>query len=209
MATEPPTTATAVPPTSATIWSRPFLLTWLSTWLIFLGFYFLLPTLPGYMLEIGGTTAQVGWLIGLLTFSAVVSRPLGGRLADKRGKPYAMWIGAILLTGSMLLYFVARTPSTLLALRCFHGIGWAIYLTAGVALIADLAHPTQRATVTGHYFLANTMAMILGPWLAIFILKHTSYFVLFSAATISTALALVTTALLRREVAVPAGNIES
>lgn len=172
------------------IWTREFLLTWASTWLIFLGFYVLLPTLPQYFIGIGGKPASAGLLIGWFTLTAMAFRPIGGRLADTRGKPWTMLVGAVLLTGTMTFYWAGHTPTSLLVLRFFHGIGWAIYLTAAVALISDIAHPTQRATLTGHYFLANTMAMVVGPWLGTVILARSNFTVLFSIAIGLTALAL-------------------
>jgi len=192
MASSP--TAAATAEMTKQIWSKPFVLTWLSTWLIFLGFYVLLPTLPGYFIQIGGKESHVGWLIGLLTITAMIVRPIAGRLTDTRGKTWTMLFGAGLLTATVVFYWLVKTPGALLVLRFFHGIGWGIYLTAAVTLIADIAHPTQRATLTGHYFLANTLAMVIGPWLGTVILEQAGYdyLWLFSLSIGLTVLALAT-----------------
>lgn len=160
--------------------------------MIFLGFYFLLPTLPAYYVQIGGRKSDVGWLIGLFTFTAMLSRPFGGRLADTKGKPWTMFFGGSLLAATVVFYWFVKTPAELLVLRFFHGIGWGIYLTAAVTLIADIAHPSQRATMTGHYFLANTLAMVVGPWLGTVILGHSDYPWLFTSTIGLSAIALAT-----------------
>lgn len=176
----------------AAVASRPFVLTWLSTWLVFLGFYLQLPVMPGYLLQIGGNPSQVGWLMGLLTLSAMVCRPIAGKLADLKGKTWTMLFGAVLLVVTMTFYWVVGQAWSLLALRFFHGIGWAIYLTAAVALISQIAPPTQRATVTGHYFLANTLALVIGPWLGTMVLRNSSYPFLFTLSILLTAIAVLT-----------------
>ena len=193
MSAEPTGTNTEAP-FRATIWSKPFVLTWLSTWMIFLGFYFLLPTLPAYFVKIGGKESDVGWLIGLFTLTAMIVRPIAGRLADTKGKTWTMFFGGALLAATVVFYWFVKTPAQLLTLRFFHGIGWGIYLTAAVTLIADIAHPTQRATMTGHYFLANTLAMVVGPWLGTVILARANndYLWLFTSTIGLTAVALAT-----------------
>ncbi|MGF7032973.1 DHA2 family metal-tetracycline-proton antiporter-like MFS transporter [Paenibacillus mucilaginosus] len=51
----------------------------------------------------GLTTSGVGWVLFPGAISAVVFGPIGGTLADKQGNPKVVLLGALLLSGSLLM----------------------------------------------------------------------------------------------------------
>src|SRR6202022_4795962 len=75
--------------------------------LTFLGLGCVLPVLPLYVKgPIGSTDLAVGLVTGAFAFTAVVCRPLGGRLADARGRRRVVIAGALLSALAGLLYMV-------------------------------------------------------------------------------------------------------
>src|SRR5436190_6798537 len=65
--------------------------------LAFLGLGTVLPVLPRYVRgPIGSTDVAVGIVTGAFAFTAIVCRPLGGRLADARGRRVVVTTGALL-----------------------------------------------------------------------------------------------------------------
>lgn len=68
------------------LFTRNFVLTSLSTVAIFTSFYFLLVTLPIYILKLGGSESKISLIIGVFTISAALLRPFIGRELDRRGR---------------------------------------------------------------------------------------------------------------------------
>ena len=172
--------------------SRDFVLVWLSSLTFFGSFYLLLPTLPIYVLRIGGNESEIGLIIGVFTIAAVGSRPFIGREVDARGKKLFLVAGAVIFTISSGLYNLTNTVPLLLLLRIFHGAGIALFLTASSALIADLAPMERRGEAMGYFGTSSNVAMALGPALGIALLQRSDFPTLFlvSAAVALTAVGL-------------------
>ncbi len=68
------------------LWTRDFLLITLGNLFIFLGFQMLLPIMPVFALELGGTEAWAGMVTGIFTLASVIMRPITGRLLDRQGR---------------------------------------------------------------------------------------------------------------------------
>ena len=51
-----------------------------------LGFQMLIPTLPVYVKEIGGTSSNIGFVVGMFTVAALFVRPLTGNALQKFSK---------------------------------------------------------------------------------------------------------------------------
>ncbi len=176
-------------PESEKLFTKNFILTSLSTVAIFTSFYFLLVTLPKYILdELRGTESQIGLIIGVFTITAVLLRPFIGREVDRRGRKIVLIAGSAVFLVSMLLYNYTRSVEALLMLRVLHGIGWGAATTAATTLIADIAPPSRRGEAMGIFGMSANIAMAVGPVLSIMLLDASSYSVLFTAAS---AIALV------------------
>jgi len=170
------------------LFTRNFVLTTLSTFTLFTSFYFLLVTLPLYILIIGGTKSEIGLIIGVFTISAVLLRPHLGREVDRRGRKNVLIAGLLVFLLSMLLYDYARSVASLLLLRVLHGVGWGAATTAATTLIADIAPPRRRGEAMGFFGMAANVAMAIGPALSIMLLDATGFTMLFA---ISASIALV------------------
>ncbi len=83
-------------PKNETLFTRNFVLTSLSTVAIFTSFYFLLVTLPRYILdELHGSESEIGLIIGVFTITAVLLRPFIGREVDRRGRKIVLIAGLV------------------------------------------------------------------------------------------------------------------
>ena len=153
-----------------TLLTRNFVLTSFSTVAIFTSFYFLLVTLPIYILQLGGTKSQIGLVIGVFTISSVVLRPFMGREVDKRGRKNMLLAGSLVVLISMLLYNHVTSVTALLLLRVFHGFGWGAATTAASTLIADIAPPSRRGEAMGIFGISANAAMAVGPALSFWLL---------------------------------------
>ena len=162
------------------LFTKNFILTSLSTLTIFTSFYFLLVTLPIYILKLGGSESEIGLIIGVFTISAVLLRPFIGRELDRRGRKKILLAGSLVFLLSMLLYNYTTSVTALLLLRVFHGLGWGAATTAGSTLIADIAPPSRRGEAMGVFGMAANVAMAFGPALSIILLGASDFPTLFA-----------------------------
>jgi MFS family permease len=140
-----------------------FYLSLLTTLLLFFGMHALMPTLPLYILRLGGTAADNGLAQWVFALASVLIRPLGGVLADRWGDRPVLVSGAFLFGGAPLLYAVCSGLPLLLAARAVHGAGLALYTTAYRALATELAPPTRRGEGLGLIGMASSATMAVAP----------------------------------------------
>jgi MFS family permease len=137
---------------------------WAATLLGFLAVGAVLPVLPRYVQgPVGAGDVAVGIVIGAFAFSAVLTRPLAGRLADERGRRAVMLLGfGISAAAGALLALPLGVPG-LVAARLVLGVGDALLFTAGAAWIVDLAPPARRGQAIGLFGLAIWGGLAAGP----------------------------------------------
>jgi len=126
-----------------------------ATLLCFLAIGAVLPILPRYVRgPVGAGDVAVGVVIGAFAITALVSRPLGGRIADHRGrKAVHTWGMLICALGGALLFLPSGVPGLLLA-RLVVGFGDGWVFTAGVTWIVDLSPSARRGQAIGIFGLA-------------------------------------------------------
>jgi MFS family permease len=166
--------------------SRNFLLLCISNFLYFGSFYLLLPTLPQYVAQLGGTASHIGTVMGAFTLASVFVRPALAKQADIRGRKRFMLIGA----GSFALLFpfygVVHSMMPLYLIRLAHGVAHGTYLGASFAYVADLAPMERRGEVIGIYATSNVVAMAIFPGMGIWFLDYVggNFSVLFTVSVI-------------------------
>ena len=160
--------------------SRNFIALCAAHFLYFGAFYLLYPTLPGFVVQMGGSPGQIGLVMGTLTLASVVVRPFFARQVDRYGRKRFLLIA----TGSAALFFLLYTLVQgivpLLIIRVAHGIAHGIYIAAVFAYVADLAPVDRRGEVLGIFTSSSVVAMAVFPGLAVKLLEYSgSYLLLF------------------------------
>lgn len=170
------------------LWTKSYIMLTVKALLLFSGFYLLMPTLPMFIKQLGGSESQVGFIIGVFTISAVIVRPIVGGLMDRYGRRIFIISGLIFFAITMYLYDWVTGIIFLIVLRILHGISWAISTTSIGTAVTDVIPPSRRGEGMGWYGLAMTLGMALGPILGLWIAKSFSFHYLF---LVCTALALI------------------
>ncbi|WP_272941585.1 MFS transporter [Ornithinibacillus scapharcae] len=84
------------------IWTKDFVNIALTQFIVFIGFYTLLTTLPIYVIqELNGTEAEGGLLVTIMLIAAIIMRPISGSIIEKLGKKKTLMWSAVLFTGTM------------------------------------------------------------------------------------------------------------
>lgn len=128
---------------------------WFATLLGFLAIGAVLPVLPRYVKgPIGGSDIAVGIVIGAFAISAVVGRPIAGRLADLHGRKPVVLAGLLLMSVSSALLLVPGGVPWLVFCRLVVGVGDGWLFTAAVTWVIDLAPADRRGQTIGLFGIA-------------------------------------------------------
>lgn len=174
------------------IFSLQFILLCLSTFLFFSSFNMIIPELPGYLESMGGGE-YIGFIIGLFTLTAGLSRPFSGKLTDTIGRIPVMIFGATVCFIMGFIYPLANTVFALLAIRLLHGFSTGFTPTGTSTYVADVIPAARRGEAMGIIGLCSSLGMAVGPAIGSPIANHLSLEVMFytsSAAAILSVLIL-------------------
>ena len=141
-----------------------FVLVTLATFAYFVSVGALIPTLPLYVEgPLGGGDVAVGLGIGAFSLSAVLLRPISGRLSDERGRRLLLVAGAALVTVSVAGYVFVTALVPLLILRLVTGAGEAFFYVGAASAINDIAPEERRGEALSFFSLALYAGLALGP----------------------------------------------
>jgi len=179
-----------------------------STFLFFFSMHLLTTPLPLYVKEVGGAPSHIGAVIGMFALTAVLSRPLVGRLVDRWGRKPVMLMGSAIFILGPLFYTLARSLPSLFLARMFHGVGIAAFTTAYSTLVADLVPPPRRGEALGLAGAAPHLSIMLAPPLGDALLPRLDFSLLFLVSAVVAALSLLVATPIR-EAARPANPQEA
>lgn len=151
-----------------------------ANFLLFFGFWLLIPILPFYLKETYGCPeAVLGVILSCYTASGLCVRPFSGYLMDKfPRKP--IYILCYFICASMFLgYMAAAALSWFIILRMLHGMAFSGVTVGGNTLCVDIMPSSRRGEGLGYYGLTNNTAMALGPMTGLFLHDHVSYELIF------------------------------
>ncbi|MBN2059589.1 MAG: MFS transporter [Deltaproteobacteria bacterium] len=127
------------------------------------------PALPALESSLGVTLIQAGFLLSLVQMAGMSFGLLIGSSAESLGLRRSMVTGLIILCITSVLSSLAKTPSPLLWLRGFEGIGFLLVAMPAPALIRRLVNTSllhRRLGLWGCYMGMGTgLALFFGPWI--------------------------------------------
>lgn len=134
-----------------------------ATMLGFLAVGAALPVLPRYVRgPVGAGDVAVGVVIGIMAVTALLGRPVAGRLVDSGGRRPIAVVGLLCMTISGAMHFVDGGVAWLVAARLVLGFGDGWLFTAGVTWIVDLTPEAGRGRCIGLYGLSIWGGLTLG-----------------------------------------------
>ncbi|MDF9830312.1 MFS transporter [Parabacteroides sp. PF5-6] len=179
--------------TRPTLWTRDFILVFISNLLLFYSFYMLIPVLPFYLMENLGTSGSVaGIVLALYTISALLIRPFSGFIVDMFSRKPLYLICYGFFCAIFAGYVVATTLILFIILRILHGFAFGISTVSGSTVAVDLMVSERRGEGIGYFGMAANLAMAVGPVSGLYIHAHYSFDALFLAAFFSSLVGLFT-----------------
>jgi MFS family permease len=161
------------------ILTRDFVLCFFAQFAFSSVFFILIPTIPIYLSRLGATEAGIGILVGVLSVSSLILRPLVGRALLKIPEKKFMIGGSLLYTFSSIAYLFAKPFWPILIVRALQGIGLAIFQTASFTLITRISPDAHRGQSLSYFYLAINVAFALAPSLGMYIINLFNFTILF------------------------------
>jgi MFS family permease len=139
------------------------LILFIIAFLFWLSLTSLLPVIPAYVADLGGTKQQIGLVMGSFAIGLLLSRTFLGKMADQKGRKQVVLIGTAVVALAPIGYLFINTVNGLMAVRAFHGISIAAFTIGYSALVVDLSPVEKRGELVGYMSLALPIGMTLGP----------------------------------------------
>ncbi len=141
--------------------------------------------LPLYVTgPIGGSDAWAGVAFGAFALSALVLRPVAGRLSDTLGRRPLLLGGALIAAASLALLTIADDIAAIVALRLLAGVAEAAFFVAGFAAIADLAPRKRLGEALSYNSLGLYLGIALGPPLGEVLVGISGYVLAWTGAAV-------------------------
>lgn len=176
-----------------------------STVLFMASFGMVMPELPSFLTELGRPDL-IGWIVGLFTVGAFLSRFLSGRIADRAGRRPVMLFGTWVTTIAGLGYIAVGSMTgagvwsgvpiavwAFLALRLLHGMSTGFRPTGTTAFLTDITPLHRRGEALGYLGVAGNAGMAGGPAIGSWLTVEYGYDAMFIASTLFGLVALIMT----------------
>ena len=143
-------------------------------------FFYLYPvTLSG----MGAGSHTIGWVMGVFSLAAVLSRPAMGILAARRGEHQAMAVGvAVMLLASACYPLIHVVGPALYGIRVLHGLGFSAFVAGSFSAVALLFPGSRRAEAYSVVGASLMAAAALAPPGGEILIAHFGFSALFASA---------------------------
>ena len=112
---------------------------------------------------VGADEAGAGLAFGAFGVTALVCRPLAGRIADRHGRLPLLLGGALLCGLSSWLLVLTASLGAVIALRLLQGVAEAAFFVASFAALVDLAPEERLGEAISYNSLGLYLGLSIGP----------------------------------------------
>jgi predicted MFS family arabinose efflux permease len=177
------TPAPAAPPDR--LLTRPFVLLGLAELAYFTADGVAIYTLPMFVTgPVGSGSAGAGLAFGAFALSALLLRPLAGRLSDTRGRRPLLLGGALLAAVGLGLTAHTESLPAVVVLRLLLGVAEAGVFVAAFAAVADLAPPSRLGEALSYNSLGLYLGLAFGPPLGELLVRRGGYELAWNGAAV-------------------------
>lgn len=163
-----------------------------SIFFFILGFNLILPEMNTFISRLGGESNK-GLIITLFSISALLSRPISGKLSDLIGRKKVIYFGIFISVLASLFYPLFLSVPLFLALRFFHGLAAGFTPTGATALVTDIIPENKRGHAMGIWGTFISLGIGIGQGLGSFIYQLGGFNFLFFVAALLSSLSFLLT----------------
>ena len=142
-----------------------------------------LTLLPLFFEHLGGSPRKIGFLIGIFSLAAFLSRPFCGWILSKVKPRKVLLAGLILLLGTTALYLLIKSLNWFVILiRIFHGVGFSLFVLAALLIVVLVSEEKERAYAIGVVSAGFMLPLLIVPYLSEQIIERYGFPSFFLAA---------------------------
>ncbi len=127
------------------------------------------PTLPLYIIGLGGSEVVVGVIVGLLSLGAIVSKAFFGKMATRHSSLLVLRIGLVIATFVLFLYQPFFGFGFLALVRLLQSVGLAGFVVGAQGMLSDNTRSHNRGLFFGIFAATIGLGMMVGPLLGSFL----------------------------------------
>ncbi|HEY3057474.1 MAG TPA: MFS transporter [Chloroflexota bacterium] len=170
---------------------RSLLLVFGATFGTTVSFYLLLSVVPLYATSVGAGQVGAGLSTGVLMFATVAAELVTPALLGRLGYRVVLAAGLVLLGAPALLLPSSDNMIGILTVSAVRGVGFAIAVVVGSALVASIAPPERRGETLGLYGVVVGIPAIVALPLGVLLVNAVGYPTVFVAGAVAALVGLV------------------
>lgn len=171
------------------LWTRPFILALVASFLIFIPYSLYLPVFPFYVLAgLHGSPATAGLVNAVFLLASVLFRAQTGRFERRFGTRSVLLGSVLLFMLSNCLFLLTDAVVTVLLIRFFSGACFAVANTCINAMGSRIAPQKRKGEGLGYLTMVVTAGNAIGPFIGLNLARSCGFgaVFLFCAASVST-----------------------
>ncbi|MGJ3508285.1 MFS transporter [Enemella sp. A6] len=131
-------------------------------------FYLLVPTMAGYAMErFGSGPTAAGALASVFFIGALLARLVSGWLVERLGTRLMALVAVSFYLLTTAGYLITPTIETTMGLRLLNGVGFGLFSSALATGVMMIVPARRRAEGAGWFGVSLSLAIGLGPFLAL------------------------------------------
>lgn len=128
-----------------------------------MGFGIVMPIIPIYALQIGGSLTDSGLVLSVYQLSMVIFQTPFGRLSDKIGRKPILLIGLIVYSIGSFFCSMVSSIEQMILLRALQGIGASMFNPVSQVILTDLVPENMRGTIMGACMMVLNLGWFASP----------------------------------------------
>lgn len=141
-----------------------------ANFLLYFGFWLLIPVLPFYLSEVfGAGNSAIGIILSCYTVAALCIRPFSGYFLDTFARKPLYLLAYFIFMSMFAGYIIAGSLALFILFRIIHGVSFGMVTVGGNTVVIDIMPSSRRGEGLGYYGLSNNIAMAVGPMSGLFL----------------------------------------
>ena len=141
-----------------------------ANFLLYFGFWLLIPVLPFYLSEIfNAGNSTIGIIHSCYTVAALCIRPFSGYFLDSFARKPLYLLAYFIFMTMFAGYIIAGSLVLFILFRIIHGVSYGMVTVGGNTVVIDIMPSSRRGEGLGYYGLSNNIAMAVGPMSGLFL----------------------------------------
>lgn len=141
-----------------------------ANFLLYFGFWLLIPVLPFYLSEVFSTgNSTIGIILSCYTVAALCIRPFSGYFLDSFARKPLYLMAYFIFMTMFAGYIIAGSPTLFILFRIIQGVSFGMVTVGGNTVVIDIMPSSRRGEGLGYYGLSNNIAMAVGPMSGLFL----------------------------------------